>query len=142
MSARHATPAPTIGDRAGMETPVRELMTAGVVALMEDTSLRQVQRAMHRHRVNAVLIIAADGEPVGWVTSRALLPWLESTDLGLARAGQAIVEPPHAISSSATARDAVAALTESTCSHLLVTRSSDGGIEGVVSALDLVGHLA
>ena len=142
MSALHASPAPTIGRRACLETPVRELMTAGVVALVEDASVRQVQRAMHRHRVNAVLILAGDGEPIGWVTSRALLSWLESTDLGLAHARQAISEPAQTIASSATAAEALAALSESTCSHLLVTRASDGGIEGVVSPLDLVGHLA
>jgi CBS domain containing-hemolysin-like protein len=95
---------------------------------------------MHRHRVNAVLVTSRDGEPLGWVTSRGLLSWLQSSDLGLAHARQAISEPALTINSSATARDALAALAQSTCTHLLVTRSPDGGVEGVLSALDLVGH--
>lgn len=128
--------------RAGLETPVRELMTAGVVTLVEDASLRQVQKAMYRHRVNAVLINSRRGDPLGWVTSAGLLPWLEHTDPGMAFARQAITEPPTTISASAPASEALLKLSDPAVSHLLVTISTDPGIEGVLSPLDLVAHLA
>jgi CBS domain-containing protein len=136
------SPAPGIVGRAGLDTPVRDLMTAGVVMLAEDASLRQVQKAMYRHRVNAVLVTSREGDPLGWVTSRGLLRWLEHTDLGMAFARQAITEPPIMISASAPVSEALAKLSDASISHLLVTMSSDPGIEGVLSPLDLVGHLA
>jgi CBS domain-containing protein len=133
--------APGVVHRAGLDTPVRELMTAGVVTLVEDASLRQVQKAMDRHRINAVLITSREGDPLGWVTSRGLLSWLEHTDLGMASARQAITEPALTIGASATASEALAKLAQGSVSHLLVTMSSDPGVEGVVSPLDLVAHL-
>lgn len=136
------SPSPGVVHRAGLDTPVRELMTAGIVTLVEHASLRQVQKAMYRHRVNAVLVTSWDGDPLGWVTSRGLLGWLEHTDLGMVFARQAITEPPLMISASAPASEALAKLVEGSVSHLLVTMSSDPGVEGVVSPLDLVAHLS
>lgn len=135
------SPAPAVVDRAGLDTPVRDVMTAGVVSLVEDASLRQVQNAMSRHRVNAVLVTSRRGDPLGWVTSRGLLDWLENADLGMAFAGQAITEPPTTIAGSCTVGEAMHKLAEGTASHLLVTMAPDAGVEGVVSSLDLVEHL-
>ena len=54
-----------------LDTPVRDVMTAGVVAIAEDASLIQVFRAIRAHDVHAVLVVGTQhGSPLGWVTSR------------------------------------------------------------------------
>jgi len=67
-----------------LQTPVRDFMRPGVIAVCEDTSLRQAERAMVRHGVHAVLVLGREGRPLGWVTSRGMLLWIDQ-DLGLSR---------------------------------------------------------
>ena len=59
-------------------------------------------------------------------------------DRSLACASDAITEQPVKISPSATAREALTALSQPGTSHLLVCRREDATPEGVVSELDLV----
>ena len=121
-----------------METPARHLMTPGVVMIPEDAGLRHVYRAMTAHGVRAVLVIGrADGNPLGWVTARGLLDWV-GKDEALASARDAIIEQPTGIDPSATAREALAALSQPGVSHLLVRKPGDSVPEGVISELDLV----
>ena len=117
-----------------LDAPVRSFMRPGVVTVSEDTSLRQVQRAMLSHGVRAVLV---NGRSRGWVTSRGLLAHL-SEDLALVPAGSAISEPTTVIEPGATAAEALQALRDPRVSHLLVARTEHGPAEGVVSDLDLV----
>jgi CBS domain-containing protein len=121
-----------------LETPVRHIMTPGVVSIPEDTSLRQVYRAMTAHSVRAVLVVGrTEGRPLGWVTARGLLGWIDK-DESLASARDAITERATFIDPSATAREAVVALLQAGVSHVLVRRADDSMPEGVVSDLDLV----
>ena len=143
MPARTTVPptsaAAGLADRR-LDTPVRELMRPGVIALSDDASLRQAERAMVRHGVHAVLLLGrCDARPVGWVTTRGLLAWLDH-DLGLVPAGQAVDEPVTYISPSATAKDAVAALADPAVSHLLVARAPGETPQGVVADIDIVSH--
>ena len=121
-----------------METPVRHIMTPGVVTIPEDASLIHVYRAMTAHSVRAVLVVGrTEGRPLGWVTARGLLAWV-GTDESLRSARDAITERPHWVDPSATAREALVALSQSGVSHLLVRKSDDDMPEGVLSELDLV----
>ena len=121
-----------------METPVRHLMTPGVVSIPEDASLLHVYRAMTAHSVRAVLVVGrTEGRPLGWVTARGLLGWV-GKDESLASARDAITERATSIDPSATAREAVVALLQAGVSHVLVRRSDDTMPEGVVSDLDLI----
>jgi CBS domain-containing protein len=121
-----------------LETPVRHVMTPGVVTIPEDASLRQVYRAMTAHSVRAVLVVGrTEGRPLGWVTARGLLGWI-GKDESLASARDAITERATFIDASATAREAVVALLQAGVSHVLVRRSDDSMPEGVLSDLDLV----
>ena len=121
-----------------METPVRTLMTPGVVTIAEDAALRHVHRAMISHSTHAVLVVArTEGRPLGWVTAKGLLTWV-GRDQSVATARDAIIEQPVTIDPSATAADALTALSQPGVSHLLVCRPSDATPEGVISALDLV----
>ena len=121
-----------------LETPVRTIMTPGVVSIPEDATLRDVYRAMVAHSVRAVLIVGrTEGRPLGWVTARGLLGWI-GKDESLASARDAITERATWIDPGATAREAIVALLQAGVSHVLVRRSDDSMPEGVVSDLDLV----
>ena len=121
-----------------LQTPVRDFMRPGVIALPEDASLRQAERAMVRHDVHAILILdRTRARPLGWVTARGMLRWINH-DLGLVQAGQAVSETPTYIEPGATAHDAVQALADGTVSHLLVARAADQTPQGVVTDLDVI----
>jgi CBS domain-containing protein len=117
---------------------VREVMTPGVLTIVEDASVRQARRAMQAHRVHAVLVLGRrQGRPLGWVTARGLLDWVER-DEAMAHAREAISEPPGSIEPSASVREAVRALSQPGVTHLLVQHSPERLPEGVVSTADLL----
>jgi CBS domain-containing protein len=121
-----------------LQTPVRDFMRPGVIAVSEDASLRQAERAMVRHGVHAILLLGrTDGRPIGWVTTRGILRWLND-DLGLVPAGKGVTESPTYIAPSATANEAVAALETSGVTHLLVARAPGDTPQGVVADLDVI----
>jgi CBS domain-containing protein len=125
-----------------LETPVRTIMRPGVICVSDDASLLQAKRALVRHGVHAILVVAQDGgRPLGWVTDRGLLSWLEH-DLALIQAGQAITEPATFLEPGASAREALDELKRPGVSHLLVARTPGGPPQGVVAALDLVELVA
>jgi len=128
------------GEHGGdhLETPVRDLMTPGVVTIAEDASLSQVFRAMRAHDVHAVLVVGSRrGVPLGWITARGLLAWMEH-DPGLVHARDAVTERVRTIEPGSPARDAVVALSSVDTTHLLVSHGDDRMPEGVVSAVNLV----
>jgi CBS domain-containing protein len=124
---------------AHLDTPVRALMTPGVVTLVEDASVRQAFAALVAHHVHAVLVVGHQrGMPLGWVTARGLLPYLDSDD-DLLCVRDAISEEPRTIDPAATAREAIVALSSPETSHLLVTPRQSLVPEGVISDLDVAG---
>ena len=93
---------------------------------------------MVRHGVHAILLLGrTSGRPVGWVTTRGILRWLNH-DLGLVPAQQGVTEQPVYIEPSATAQEAVAALSEPGVSHLLVARAPGETPQGVVADIDVI----
>ena len=125
-----------------LETSVRTIMRPGVICVSDDASLLQAKRALVRHRVHAILVVAQDGgRPLGWVTDRGLLSWVEH-DLALVTASQAISEPATFLEPGASAREALDELRRPGVSHLLVARTPGGPPQGVVAALDLVELVA
>jgi CBS domain-containing protein len=136
ISAPGDAQATGVSDRR-LQTPVREFMRPGVITLADDASLGQAERAMVRHGVHAILLLGrTTGRPVGWVTTRGMLQWLNH-DLGLVPASQAVTEPPTYIGPSATAGEAVKALSAGV-SHLLVARSPGEIPQGVVGDVDVI----
>lgn len=121
-----------------MDREVRDIMSPGVVSVVEDASLQQVYRAMITHGVHALLVVGvANGKPIGWVTARGLLARIDSDDT-MALASAAVTEQPASIEPSATARDALIALSRPGVSHLLVQRNPEALPEGVVTEIDMV----
>lgn len=137
IPASPEAPADGLSDRR-LQTPVRDFMRPGVIAVSEDASLRQAERAMVRHGVHAIVVLGrSSGRPLGWVTARGMLRWIEH-DLGLVPAGQGISEAPTFIEPGATAKEAVQALSDAAVTHLLVSRAPDQTAQGVVSDLDVI----
>lgn len=121
-----------------LEREARELMTPGVVTIVEDATLAQVYRALQAHGVHALLVVGRHGgRPLGWVTARGQLAWLDK-DASLACARDAVTESPTAIEPGASGREALTALSQPGITHLLVQRSPDTLPEGVISDVDLV----
>lgn len=115
---------------------IRDVMTPGVVTIVEDASLIQACRALRRHRIHAVLVVGRQqGRPLGWITARGLLGFLDRDPCTPAR--DAIVERAVTIGPSASVADAVAILSHEGVSHLLVSHRSETLPEGIVSDLDL-----
>jgi len=124
-----------------LDTPLRELMTPGVVALPDNAALRAVFEAMRDHRIHAVLVVDRQGgEPRGWVTSRALLTHA-ATELGLVTAGHVVDEPVVTLEPSATAGEAVERMLASGACRIAVRHANARLPEGVVTDLDLVALL-
>jgi CBS domain-containing protein len=121
-----------------LSTQVRDLMTPGVLTIAEDASLLHVYRAMVAHSVHAVLVVGrSEGRPLGWVTARGLLGWV-GRDQSLASTRDAITERAITIEPSASAREALTAISGAGTTHLLVCRQAGATPEGVVSELDLI----
>ena len=121
-----------------LDREARDLMTPGVVTIVEDATLRQVYGALRAHDVHAMLVVSQHGgRPLGWVTARGILAWLDK-DASLACARDAVTEAPTAIGPSASGREALAALAQPGVSHLLVQRAAEAMPEGVISDVDLI----
>jgi CBS domain-containing protein len=138
-SASSAVPGPAHLGGDHLNTPVRDLMSPGVLSLVEDASLVHVLRAMRRHRVHAVVVSGRrTGVPLGWVTTRGLLAWIDR-DQSLAVARDAITEPAVTIEPGATVREAVAKIARERVGRLLVSHTPEAMPEGVIAELDLLG---
>ena len=122
------------------DEPVRSVMRPGVVAVPEDASVLEARRAMQSHGVHAVLVVQRDhGLPLGFVTSRGLLAWLDRDEsAGYAR--DAISQAPVWIRPTASVHEAARALLEPGITHVLVRRPDEEMPEGVVTAKDLLSR--
>lgn len=121
-----------------LEVQVRQFMTPGVLAISEDASLAQVYRAMSKHEIHAVLVVGRiEGRPLGWVTARGLLGWMQE-DAAIVSARDAITERPTAIEPSASVREALTAISQLGVSRLLVCPREGAFPEGVVTDQDLI----
>jgi signal-transduction protein with cAMP-binding, CBS, and nucleotidyltransferase domain len=120
-----------------LEREVRDFMTPGCVSISEDASVADAAGALKRHGVHAVLVVgAANGTPLGWVTARGLLNWL-GRDRGTVSAREAITEQVRAIDPSQRMRVALLALSMAGTTRLLVRRKPHHAPEGVITDMDL-----
>jgi CBS domain-containing protein len=120
-----------------LDEAVSRFMRPGVVIVTESTTLREAERALVAHRVHGVLVVRQEnGSPIGWITARGLLTHLDGDPM--LPCTRAVTEAPTYIAPSATARQAVEALSEPGVTRLLVCRVPGQTPEGVISDMDLV----
>ena len=118
-----------------------DVMRSGVVSVSGSTALDAVARAMREHGVHGVLVVAEDGELLGWVTARGMLHH-SAADWHRLTAGQATSEPCVSVVPTASVGAAIDAMLADGSTHLAVIRPGTHTPDGVVSDIDLVAHLA
>jgi CBS domain-containing protein len=124
------------------EVPVRDLMSPGVIALPEDTTVGACARALYERRTHAVLIVdRAERRPRGWIFHLDILKYLQSDPLTTV-ASEAVSQQAALIDPDATAQEAAERMLAENVTHLLVAQSPDSIPEGVLSTWDLVAFYA
>ena len=133
---RHSSSTSTLP--LSLDNEVRDVMTHGVVSIPGDASLRDAHEALVAHEVHALLVTDRHtAAPLGWITARGLL--LAAARRTIAHTAQeAITEPVHTISPTASLARAMGLLLDTNVSHLLVSPRESAMPEGVVSEIDLV----
>ena len=135
-SAERPAVAEALGDEL-LDREVGDFMTPGCVTISEDATVAQAAEALAAHRLHGVLVLgAANGTPLRWVTARGLLHWLDR-DRSLASARDAITEQATAVDPCEQLRAALYALSRAGTTHLLVRRKPHLLPEGVITDFDL-----
>jgi CBS domain-containing protein len=128
------------GDLA--QTPVRTVMSPGVIALSRDTTIGACASAMRERHTHAVLIVDdASRLPQGWVLHRDILEHIDSDPL-TTLAGDAISQDVSLIAPEATVKEAADRMLAEGLTHLLVANSLEAIPEGVISSWDIVAFYA
>lgn len=120
---------------------VSDVMSAGVLSVSESATLKSVARVMREHGVHGVLVVADDGELLGWVTARGLLQH-RAADWRRLKAGQTISEPCVRVVPSSSVPAALDAMLEADATRVVVMRPGSRTPDGVVSDIDFLAHLA
>jgi CBS domain-containing protein len=124
-----------------LEVAVRKAMSPGVVSISEAASLEMAYESMVVHRIHAILVVAdSDGGPLGWATAKGMLGFADQ-DRTLVTARDAITERIRTIERHRTVREAIAQLSESDVTHLLVVDEGGGFPIGTLSDIDLAAFL-
>ena len=121
---------------------VADVMSHGLVACREGATLRQAARVMTERHVRAIVVVAANGNPLGVVTGTDLLDFL-GADVDAVTVAH-LMHVPIAIDPDATLREAADLMLEHAIHRLIVV---DPGAPnavplGVVSTTDIVAEMA
>ena len=121
---------------------VAHVMTHGLVACRDGATVRQVARVMTEHRVRAVVVVAANGSPLGVVTGTDLLD-VVGDDADAVTVAQ-LMRVPIMIDPGATLREAADLMLEHEVHRLVVVDASEPGSLplGVVATTDIVAEMA
>lgn len=121
---------------------VADVMSHGLVACRDGATVRQVARVMTDRHVRAVVVVAANGSPLGVVTGTDLLD-LVGTDPDAVTVTQ-LMHVPIAIDPGATLREAADLMLEHEIHRLIVVDpGAPGSVPlGVVATTDIVAEMA
>jgi CBS domain-containing protein len=123
------------------ETPIREVMSPGVIALSAEAMVIDCAVTMAERRTHAILILdPASHRPRGWISQQDVLRLIGEERLA-ALAGDALSEAATFIAPDVSVRDAANTMLAEGGTHLLVG-SPDAVALGVVSIGDIVAFYA
>ena len=111
---------------------VRELMSAGVVAIAEEETLGEAREKMESLDIHALPVVNDDGLLVGIVASQDLVRGHEPT-LPVSRI---MTSPVHTVPPDSLAYQAAALMRQHRHHHLVVLDGQE--IVGILSSLDLL----
>ena len=124
------------------ETPVRQIMSPGVIAVSGETTASACAAAMYERRTHAILVVDnKDRRPLGWVFHRDVLKCVRQ-DPYTTRAADFISAEAAYIHPEETVENAADRMVEEGVTHLLVGHGQDSLPEGVLSSWDLVSYYA
>jgi predicted transcriptional regulator len=121
---------------------VADVMSHGVVACREQTTVRLAARAMTERRSRSLVVVSPAGRPLGVVTGSDLLALVE--DGASERPVSELMHEPYTIAPNATLREAADELLRREVHRLLVVDPAerDAFPLGVVSTTDIVAEMA
>lgn len=119
-----------------LEAPLAHLLKGPPVSCSPQTPLRDALAEMHRRRIGSMLVVDAQGRPVGIFTRYDILGRVTLAEVPLdSPIGQVMVQPVHCLTVSDTAQDAVLLMSRHGFRHVPVLQ---GGVAvGMVSERDL-----
>jgi CBS domain-containing protein len=127
---------------AASQTPVRSVMSPGVIAVSGDATVRDCAATMAARRTHAVLVIdPGTRTAMGWVFHRDVLRHLRHDPL-TTRAADVVSRQAAYIGPEETVEEAGQRMLADDVSHLLVGYGPDTVPEGVLSSWDLVAYYA
>ena len=102
--------------------------------------VRDLPRLLIERNVASLVVVSADGRPLGMVTDRLLLEVIAKTggELGLLTVREIMIAPPPACRPDDTVMGMLARMTDERVRHLLVLERDH--MVGLVSIGDLVKH--
>ena len=121
---------------------VGDVMSHGLVVCREETTAGQAARAMTQRCSRSLVVVAADGRPLGVVTGADLLELLGAD--AAERPVAELMHEPLTISPRATLREAADLMLEHVVHRLLVVDDAAGDVMplGLVSTADIVAEMA
>jgi CBS domain-containing protein len=127
---------------APSQTPVRAVMSPGVIAVSGDSTVSACAATMAARRTHAVLVIdPGTRTAIGWVFHRDVLRHLRKDPL-TTRAADVVSRQAAYIGPEETVEEAAERMLADDVSHLLVGYGPDTVPEGVLSSWDLVAYYA
>jgi CBS domain-containing protein len=117
---------------------VADVMSRGLVVCRENTTVAQAARAMTDRRSRSVVVVAADGRPLGVVTGVDLLQRAADEPVN------ELMQRPLTITSSATLREAADMMLERVVHRLVVVdpTAPESMPVGLISTADVVAEMA
>ena len=132
----------TTVDLVPSHTPVREVMSPGIIAISGDTTIRDCAASMSERGTHAVLVVdPTTRTPAGWVFHRDILSHLRE-DPFVTRAADVVSQEATYIHPEETVDEAANRMIEEDCTHLLVGDGPEAVPQGVLSSWDLVRYYA
>jgi CBS domain-containing protein len=132
----------TTVDMTPSETPVRSVMSPGIIVLSGEATVAACAAAMSERRTHAVLIIdPGTREPLGWVKHKDVLHHLRR-DPYTTRAADVVSAEATWIHPEETVEAAAERMVADDISHILVGHGTGTLPEGVLSSWDLVAFYA
>ena len=127
---------------APSQTPVRSVMSPGVIAVSGDSTVSDCAATMAARRTHAVLVLDPSSRTaIGWVFHRDVLRHLREDPL-TTRAADVVSQQAAYIGPEETVEEAAERMLADEVSHLLVGYGPDTVPAGVLSSWDLVAYYA
>jgi len=128
------------------EKLIRDVMTRGVVTVSADTSVREIAEIMTNRHLSGVVVIAAYGDVLGFISELDIVEALDKPDIRALTAEDIMSSRLIAVAPDATLRQAARIMADGNIHRLLILSEKGAGAlqrpVGILSASDIVREVA